>query len=74
MAAKLSKQWAALPPFARRQISVVITYGKMPFVMPEENTLLFKTNERNVSIDQLLFHLMLGIVEVQYTILHHKRL
>lgn len=61
MAAKLSKQWAALPLFARRQISVIITYGKMPFVMPEENALLFKTNGRSVSTDQSLLHLTLGI-------------
>lgn len=61
MAAKLSKQWAALPLFARRQISVIITYGKMPFVMPEENALLFKTNGRSVSTDQSLLRLTLGI-------------
>lgn len=51
MAAKLSKQWAAGPPFARRQISVIITYGKIPFLLPEENAWFYKTNERNASID-----------------------
>lgn len=37
----------------------------MAFVVPEKNTLFYKTNERNISIDQLLFHLTLGMIEVQ---------
>ena len=64
VAVQIRKKWGSSASICQETDFCHYRVGKIPFVMPETKT-FYKTNEKNVSIGQLLFYLTLGITELQ---------